>query len=90
MKSIISLMAVASIAFFANGAAIEDVYKKVCAGQTYTTTNDAGATVTTTAYQPWEALLGYALGTQVTSDDETSTCFGQVKETYKFLDTMIF
>ena len=50
MKSIISLMAVASIAFFAKGQTIEDVYKKVCAGQTYTTTDGAGATVTTVAY----------------------------------------
>ena len=82
-------MAVASIAFFANGQTIEDVYKKVCAGQTYTTTHDAGATVTTVAYQPWEGLLGYALGTQVDATDEESTCFGQVKETYKFLDTFV-
>jgi hypothetical protein len=82
-------MAVASIAFFAKGQTIEDVYKKVCAGQTYSTTNDANVTTTTIAYQPWEALLGYALGTQVVGNDEESTCFGQVKETYKFLDTFV-
>ena len=70
MKSIISLMAVASIAFLANGQSIEAVYKKVCAGQTYKTTNGAGATVTTVKYEPWEALLGYALGTQVEATNE--------------------
>jgi hypothetical protein len=35
MKSIISLIAVASVAFFANGQTVEDVYKKICAGQSY-------------------------------------------------------
>jgi hypothetical protein len=90
MKSIISLMAVASVAFFANGQTLEDVYKKVCAGQTYSTTDGNGVTTTSISYQPWEALLGYALGTQANPLDEESTCFGQMKETYKFIDSMVF
>ena len=90
MKSIISLMAVASVVFFANGQTLEDVYKKVCKGQAYTTTDQANVTTTATKYEPWEALLGYALGTQASPTDEGSTCFGQMKETYKFLDTMVF
>jgi hypothetical protein len=78
MKSIISLMAVASVVFFANGQTIEALYKKVCAGQTYTTTDGNGVTTTTIAYQPWESLLGYAKGTQADPEDEKSTCFGQM------------
>jgi len=78
MKSIISLMAVASVAFFAKGQTAEDVYKKICAGQTYSTTDGNGVTTTTISYQPWEALLGYALGTQADPEDDKSTCFGQM------------
>jgi hypothetical protein len=78
MKSIISLMAVASVAFFTNGQTLEDVYKKVCAGQTYNKTDGNNVTTTTISYQPWEALLGYALGTQASPDDEKSTCFEQM------------
>jgi len=42
MKSIISLMAVASVAFFAHGQAVADLYKKICAGQSYIRLDDAG------------------------------------------------
>jgi len=42
MKSIISLMAVASVAFFANGQTVVDVYKKICAGQSYIRPDAAG------------------------------------------------
>ena len=40
----------------------------------------------TTYYQPWEALLGFALGSQVSKTDTSSTCYGQVSDTYKFID----
>ena len=63
MKSIISLMAVASVAFVAN-ATLEDLYKEYCVGEAYTVNG-----VATTYYQPWEALLGFALGSQVNKDD---------------------
>ena len=49
MKSIISLMAVATVAFYANGQTLDDVYKIVCAGQSYTTTT-GGVSTTTVAY----------------------------------------
>lgn len=42
MKSIITMMAVASVAFFANGSTIQDVYKKVCKGQSYIRPDAAG------------------------------------------------
>ena len=89
MKSIISLFALASVAFFAQAQTLEDVYKKVCSGEAYTETAADGTTSTNTYYQPWEALLGYALGTQADSTDVDSTCYGQVEETYKFIDTFI-
>ena len=81
MKSIISLMAVATVAFVAQGATLDDLYKNICAGKSYTVNG-----VTTVNYQPWEALLGYALGTQADPTDTTSTCYGQVSETYRFID----
>ncbi len=84
MKSIISLMAVATVAFVAQGATLDDLYKKVCVGKAYTENG-----VTTTYYQPWEALRGYALGTQADSTDTSSTCYGQVSETYKFIDKIV-
>jgi hypothetical protein len=85
MKSIISMMAVASIAFVAQGASLEDLYKNVCVGKVYTDSNE----VTTTKYQPWEAILGYALGTQADPADTKSTCYSQVTETYRFIDEIV-
>jgi hypothetical protein len=88
MKSIISLMAVATIAFVAQCTPLEDVYKKVCAGTSYTTLVN-NVPQTNIYYQPWEALLGFALGTQANPTDTSSTCYGQVHETYKFIDTIV-
>lgn len=87
MKSIVSALVLLSVAFTAQAApTLTELYQKVCAGQSYT---DAVTSVTTTYFQPWEGLLGYALGTQVALGDKTSTCYGQVLETYKFIDTAI-
>jgi hypothetical protein len=88
MKSIISLMAIASTIFVARAGTLEDVYKKVCTGKSYTTTVNNVPQVSI-YYQPWEALLGYALGTQANTTDESSTCYGQVDETYRFFDTIV-
>ena len=79
MKSILSLIAVSAVAFTAK-ADLTTLYQYVCAGETY-----ASGTV---YYQPWEFLYGFALGTQVDDTDTTSTCYGQVEETYKFLDNV--
>jgi hypothetical protein len=38
------------------------------------------------AYQPWEFLRGYALGTQTDITSTTTTCYGQIDQTYAFLD----
>jgi len=71
---------------------LDKFYNKFCQGRvhSYTTVADDGTSTTTyeTHFQPWEFLLGYALGTQVYSEDETSTCYGQVLETYKFIDVI--
>jgi hypothetical protein len=88
MKSILSLLAVATVAFVAQGATLEDAYKKVCLGKSYTTTVNNVAQ-TSIYYQPWEALLGFALGTQADPTDTSSTCYKQVDETYRFIDTIV-
>lgn len=80
-------MAVATVAFVAN-ASLNDVYKKICTGETYVT-NINNVPQTSIYYQPWEALLGFALGTQANSGDTSSTCYKQVDETYKFIDTIV-
>lgn len=84
MKSIISLMTVATVAFVAQSATLDDLYSKICIGKVYTENG-----VDVTYYQPWEALLGYTLGTQANPTDTSSTCYGQVSETYRFIDKIV-
>lgn len=88
MKSILSMIALATVAFVANAATLTDVYQKICSGETYIT-NVNNVPQTSIYYQPWEALLGFALGTQADATDSASTCYKQVDETYKFIDTIV-
>ena len=90
MKSIVSVIALASVAFTTQAVTLptlETIYKYVCAGKSYTQpTGVPGVTYTFTAYQPWEFIRGYALGTQSANTSTTTTCYGQVDQTYAFLD----
>ena len=78
--------------FVAATSDLDKFYNKFCQGKVHeivTVAADGSSTTTyETHFQPWEFLLGYALGTQVYADDETSTCYGQVHETYKFIDVI--
>lgn len=88
MKSIVSVIALASVAFTTQAVTLptlETIYKYVCAGKTYTDSSVSPA-VTYTKYQPWEFIRGYALGTQSANTSTTTTCYGQVDQTYAFLD----
>jgi hypothetical protein len=65
MKSIVSAIVLMSVAFTAQAVpTLVSLYQKVCAGETYTVNS-----VSTTYYEPWEFLLGYALGTQASPTD---------------------
>lgn len=63
MRSILSLIALATVAFVAHGqstvTALNDLYSKVCIGKAYAASGSNGAY---TAYAPWEFIKGYALG----------------------------
>jgi len=88
MKSIISLIALSTIAFTAQAItlpSLNSIYQNVCAGKSYTKTVN-GSPVTTINYQPWELVRGYALGTQNDISSTTTTCYIQVDETYAFID----
>lgn len=65
---------------------LENIYKKMCAGKKYT---DPVTGITSTNYQPWEFIKGYQLGTQITSTDTDSTCYGETKQTFDFIDSMV-
>ena len=80
--SLATLVAVVSCAI---PTGLENIYKKMCAGKEYT---DAGG-ATYKNYQPWEFIKGYQLGSQIQSDDTTSTCYGETEQTFKFIDSMV-
>jgi len=85
MKSILSLVALSTIAFTTNAytlPALNTIYGYITAGKTYTDANGNPYK----AYQPWEFLLGYAMGTQADITSTSTTCYGQVTQTYTFID----
>lgn len=90
MRSILSLIALATVAFVAQGQstvpALNTLYSNVCLGKAYAA---AGSTPAYTAFEPWEFIKGYALGSQSNITDTSSTCYGQVEQTYKFIDNMV-
>lgn len=89
MRSIISLIAMATVAFVAQGSVVPTLttlYSKLCVGKAYAATSTTAAY---TAYEPWEFIKGYALGTQIDIDDTKSTCYGQVIQTAAFVDSMV-
>ncbi len=90
MRSILSLIALVTVAYVAQAqtsvTALNNLYSKVCKGKAYAA---VGATPAYTAYEPWEFIKGYALGSQNDISDTKSTCYGQVEQTYKFIDNMV-
>ncbi len=80
--SLATLVAVVSCAI---PTGLENIYKKMCAGKEYT---DAGG-ATYKNFQPWEFIKGYQLGSQIQSDDTTSTCYGETEQTFNFIDSMV-
>jgi len=67
-------------------SAKDQFYNKLCVGKAYPA---VGSTPAYTAYEPWEFIKGYALGTQSASTDTTSTCYGQVVQTYAFINQVV-
>jgi len=90
MRSIISLIALSTVAFVVQSqaplSAKDQFYNKLCVGKAYPA---VGSTPAYTAYEPWEFIKGYALGTQSASTDTTSTCYGQVTQTYAFINQIV-
>jgi hypothetical protein len=90
MRSIISLIALSTVAFLVQSqaplSAKDQFYNKLCVGKAYPA---VGSTPAYTAYEPWEFMLGYALGTQAANTDTSSTCYGQVIQTYAFINQVV-
>ena len=80
--SLATLVAVVSCAI---PTGLENIYKKMCAGKEYT---DAGG-ATYKNFQPWEFIKGYQLGSQIQSDDTSSTCYSETEQTFDFIDSMV-
>ncbi len=89
MRSITSLLVMSSVAFFAQGyssvGTLNTFYASICKGINYN--NVTGATQVN--YEPWEFIKGYNLGTQIDILDTSSTCFGQVNQTFDFINAMV-
>lgn len=82
MKSILSVIALATVVFTAQAVTLPPlttIYQYICQGKTYAGSANPN-------YQPWEFIRGYALGTQSDSNSTTTTCYGQIDQTYAFLD----
>lgn len=78
-----------SVAFFAQGysnvGTLNTFYASICKGINYN--NVTGATQVN--YEPWEFIKGYNLGTQIDILDTKSTCFGQVNQTFEFINNIV-
>ena len=81
--SLATLVAVVSCAI---PTGLENIYKKMCAGKKHT---DLQTGTTTMNYQPWEFIKGYQLGSQIQSDDTSSTCYKETEQTFDFIDSMV-
>ncbi len=58
MKSILSTIALMTVAVTVKGITLDEIYQKVCNGETYVIDGASG-----THYEPWGFLMGYNLGT---------------------------
>lgn len=79
MRSILSLIALVTVAYVAQAqttvTGLRDIYSKFCIGKAYAAD---GTKPAFTAYEPWEFMKGYALGSQNDISDTKSTCYEQV------------
>ena len=89
MKTISSILVFSSVPYIAQSfstvGTLNDFYSKVCTGINYN--NVTG--INQVNYEPWEFIKGYALGTQVDILDTKSTCYGQVNQTFEFLNEIV-
>jgi hypothetical protein len=89
MRSITSLIALSSVAFVAQAyssvGTLNTFYSSICKGINYN--NVTG--INQVNYEPWEFIKGYALGTQIDILDTKSTCYGQVNQTFDFVNAMV-
>jgi hypothetical protein len=89
MRSITSLIVMSSVAFFAQAyssvGTLNTFYSGICKGIDYSAVTGSNQV----NYEPWEFIKGYALGTQVNISDTSSTCYGQVNQTFDFVNAMV-
>jgi hypothetical protein len=89
MKSITSILVFSSAAYIAqcysSVGTLNEFYSKYCTGYNYFNTTGN----TQINYEPWEFMKGFALGTQVEILNTDSTCYGQVNQTFDFINNIV-